>query len=181
MNKQLDFNNNIDLIDQCSRYMDLLVNNEEGKTYFDQWAMWIGQNLNIILSNYVIPNGKIIQAGTWNGNVYFELQKIFKKERCIGFDIEKYINDDSIIYGDFRKIHKQYPYTCALFYNGLGSWEYNKKSKSAGLEYAIKNLVPGGLYLDVIHGNKSILTDIPQLEFCQIYDDILLILRKKND
>ena len=131
-----------------------------------------------MLLEYNIPSGKVVQAGTWNGDMYFVLQEIFGKETCIGFDIEKYINDTSIIYGDFRKIYKDYPIPCCIFYNGLGSWKCNKTSKQAGLDYAIKNLVSGGLYLDVIHKDNTILKDIPELEYCNTYDNKLIILKK---
>lgn len=167
-----------DIIDQDIRYMDTINKNPDIKRLFDNWAHWVKTNLENILASYAIPKGFIIQAGTWNGDFYNELKKIFGNKRCIGFDIENYIDDPSIIYGDFRKINSSYPFECAVFYNGLGSWDYNKKSKQAGLEYAIKNLVKGGLYLDVIHQNTNILKDIPSLKYCNTYDKKLIILKK---
>jgi hypothetical protein len=173
---KLDPTSNIDFVDQNSRYMDLLY--KDNPIIFDNWAIWIKENLKSILSKYNIPSGNIVQAGTWNGDMYFTLQDIFGKENCIGFDIENYIDDDSIIYGDFRKIHKEHPISCSLFYNGLGSWKCNTISKQAGLDYAIQNLVPNGLYLDVIHKDNNILKDIPNLEYCNTYDNKLIILKK---
>jgi len=173
---KLDTNSNIDFVDQSTRYMDFLY--KEESLIFDKWALWIKENLETTLSTYTIPTGKVVQAGTWNGDMYFVLQKIFGKDCCIGFDIEQYINDSSIIYGDFRKIYNDHPISCCLFYNGLGSWKCNKTSKQAGLDYAIKNLVSGGLYLDVIHKDNTILKDIPELEYCNTYDNKLIILKK---
>ena len=173
---KLNTTNNIDFVDQHPRYMDLLY--KETPVIFDKWAIWIKTNVELILSEYNIPPGNVVQAGTWNGDMYFTLQQIFGKELCKGFDIEKYIDDSSIIYGDFRKIHNDYPIPCCLFYNGLGSWKCNKKSKQAGLEFAVQNLIPGGLYLDVIHGDNNILKNIPQLEYCNTYDNRLIILKK---
>lgn len=173
---KLDFSSKKDFVDQNTRYMDLLYDQEP--EIFDKWAEWIKTYLKSILSEYHIPKGTVVQAGTWNGDMYFTLQEIFGKENCVGFDIEKYIDDSSIVYGDFRKIHKEFPMQVSVFYNGLGSWKHNKESKQAGLEYALNNLIPGGLYLDVIHGDHTILKNIPQLEHCNTYDDRLIILKK---
>jgi hypothetical protein len=173
---KLDKTNNVDFVDQNSRYMDLLY--EDNPVIFNNWAIWINEKLKDVLSEYNIPSGNVVQAGTWNGDMYFVLQEIFGKETCIGFDIEKYLDDTSIIYGDFRKIYKDHSVPCCLFYNGLGSWKYNRTSKQAGLDYAIKNLIPGGLYLDVIHKDNTILKDIPELSYCNTYDNKLIILKK---
>ncbi len=177
--KVLDFTSNIDYVDQNPSYMDELY--DINPEFFEKWFVWIKTNLHKILKMYNVPEGDIIQAGTWNGIVYDEFKKIFGTDRCKGFDIVKYINDNSIIYGDFRKTSLDYNGKCALFYNGLGAWDKNKNSKEAGLEFAKKNLVPGGLYLDVIHHDNSILLDIPELKYCNTYDNKLIILRKIDD
>jgi len=164
------------IIDIDKRYMDKLYKYEPD--VFNKWAMWIKTNLANLLKTYNIPSGKIVQVGTWNGDFYFELQKIFGTERCIGFDIAQYIDDPSIIYGDFREIKNNYSIPCALFYNGLGSWKHNVESKTAGLLWAKENLVSGGLYLDVIHKDLNILKDIEGLQYCNTYDDRLIVLKK---
>jgi hypothetical protein len=177
--RHLDYNSDIDFVDQDIRYMDLLYYDDT--RLFENWFIWIKENLYNILKTYEISDKKIIQAGTWNGLVYNEFKNIFGSERCVGFDIETYVADDSIIYGDFRKIQHNFNMECSLFYNGLGSWKKNKTSKQAGLDYALRNLVPGGLYLDVTHQDNSILLDIPELKYCNTYDNKLIILRKTND
>lgn len=173
---KLNFDSEIDFVDQHSRYMDILY--KDNPKVFDNWAEWIKLNLKNILSKYDLPDGKIVQAGTWNGDMYFVLQEIFGKHNCIGFDIEKYIDDESIIYGDFKLIHKDHNIPCSLFYNGLGNWKHNKNSKQAGLDYALNNLVPNGLYIDVIHGDNDILKNIPTLEYCATYDNKMIICKK---
>ena len=75
---KLDTTSNIDFVDQSSRYMDLLYT--DNPIIFDNWAIWIKKNLKNLLSKYDIPAGNIVQAGTWNGDMYFILQEIFGKE-----------------------------------------------------------------------------------------------------
>ena len=61
----------------------------------------------------------------------------------------------------------------------MGNWLYNKKSKTSGLEYAKRNLIQGGLYLDSIHMDTTILKDVEGLNYMATYDDKLIILRKE--
>ena len=142
----LDFDSEVDFVDQNVRYMDELYSLEG--TRFDAWRDWIRANLEDALSSYTSPAGKVIQAGTWNGDFYNELKRIYGNDRCVGFDIVEYIEDDTIIHGDFRTIHSANNMDCAIFYNGLGTWENNVTSKQAGLTYALANLAPGGIYLE---------------------------------
>lgn len=149
---KLNFKSSKDFVDQNSRYMDILYQTE--KELFDNKKKYLGK-INNLLNTLEIPNGYIIEAGVWQGDIYKIFQTYFGHHRCIGFDIEKYINDSSIIYGDFRKIHTQYNFKCSLFFNGLGAWKYNRSSKQSGLDYATKNLVIGGYYLDTNINNDS--------------------------
>jgi hypothetical protein len=142
---KLNFKSHKDLVDQNTRYMDILY--QEEKELFDRKKTYLGR-IPKLLDTLEIPTGYIIEAGVWKGDIYKIFQSYFGKENCIGFDIEKYIDDDSIIYGDFRNIHGNYNTQCSLFFNGLGSWTNNYSSKLSGLEYAINNLVINGYYFD---------------------------------
>ena len=142
---KLNFDSNIDFVDQNTRYMDILYN--EKKELFDNKQQRLNQVVSL-LPSLDIPLGYIIEAGVWTGDIYKIFQTYFGKERCIGFDIEQYIDDESLIYGDFRNIHSNYNMDCSLFFNGLGSWRNNYSSKLSGLEYAVTNLVINGYYLD---------------------------------
>ena len=175
----ISWNKNVDIVDDNRYYMNELMQDPEAEMTLNKWRDWVEHNLPEILFQYLIPEGKIIQAGVWNGDFYTILKEIFGGDRCIGFDIVKYIEDDSVIYSDFRDLKDEHQFPCALFYNGMGNWLYNKKSKTSGLEYAKRNLVQGGLYLDSIHMDTTILKDVEGLNYMATYDDRLIILRKE--
>lgn len=175
----ISWNKEVDIIDDNLYYMNELMQDPVAEETLNKWKNWVEDNLGKILSQYTIPDGTIIQAGVWNGDFYSVLKDIFGKERCVGFDIVKYIEDDSVIYSDFRDLKDEYQFPCALFYNGMGNWLYNKKSKTSGLEYAKRNLIQGGLYLDSIHMDTTILKDVEGLNYMATYDDKLIILRKE--
>lgn len=142
---KLNLNSNIDLVDQNTRYMDD-IEIYDPNTFKERNSRLV--NLPEILKRLEFPSGFIVEAGVWKGDVYKILQGYFGKDRCVGFDIEQYIDDPSIIYGDFRLIKDQHNYTSSLFVNGLGTWKNNKSSKQAGVEYANNNVVLGGYYFD---------------------------------
>ena len=178
----LDLNSGIDFIDQDIRYMNQLF--EMNPPLFTHWQSWFEANLQAILDVHTIPAGKVVQAGTWTGAFYRELQSIFGAPRCVGFDIVDYgINDDSVIYADFRDVqaNNTHPIETAVFYNGLGSWQYNTASKQAGLDWAVNNLVSGGIYLDVYHNKperEQALKEVAGLTWYGTYDRKLIVLIK---
>ena len=85
---KLNFDSNIDFVDQNTRYMDILYN--EKKESFDNKQQRLNQVVSL-LPSLDIPLGYIIEAGVWTGDIYKIFQTYFGKERCIGFDIEQYI------------------------------------------------------------------------------------------
>lgn len=178
----LDLNSGVDFIDQDIRYMDQLY--ADNPILFDHWQFWFEANLETILNEHTIPEGKVVQAGTWTGAFYRELQRIFGVDRCVGFDIVDYgINDDSVNYADFRDVqaNNTHPMDAAVFYNGLGSWQYNTASKQAGLDWALANLVSGGIYIDVIHKKperEQALKDVAGLTWHGTYSEKLIVLVK---
>ena len=173
----LDFNSNVDFVDQNIRYMDELYALDSVR--FDNWRDWCNANLATAIQQYEIPtNGKVVMAGTWNGNLYSILQGMFGADRCVGFDIVSYYDDihNSIIYGDFRNIHADHSMAVDVIYNGLGTWEHNTTSKQSGLDYALNNLVSGGLYLEPkTPGAVNKLNTVAELEpLANIYDRVLI-------
>ena len=178
----LDFNSGVDFVDQNTRFMDdLYYNSESGKAWFDNWQDWLDTNLSTALSNYTIPAGKVVEAGVFDGRLYSLFQSIFGADRCVGFDIVSYFDDTSgtVIYGDIRQIHADHPMDIAVIYSGLGTWEHQKTSKEAGLQYAINNLVTGGLYLEP-KTPRSIerMSQVSELEFLEFNQGRLGIYRK---
>jgi hypothetical protein len=172
----LDFNSGIDLVDQDIRYMDQLYASSPSR--FDNWRDWCKNNLISSISDYAIPAGKIIMAGTWNGDLYSMFQTKYGSENCVGFDIVNYYDDphNTIVYGDFRIIHENNNHDTSIFYNELGTWEHNATYKQSGLTYALRNLVPGGIYLEPYTKKAEyILSNTTELEVLKI--DRLIICR----
>jgi len=124
---------------------------------------------------------------------YFQLGKISEQTKTIWFVFHGYgmlsqyfikkfknlENNQTYILSISRDLKDEHQFPCALFYNGMGNWLYNKKSKTSGLEYAKRNLIQGGLYLDSIHMDTTILKDVEGLNYMATYDDKLIILRKE--
>ena len=88
----LNFDSDVDFVDQDVRYMDELYSLQTAR--FDAWKDWVETNLETSLNTYTIPTGNVVQAGTWNGDVYNELKRIYGIDRCVGFDIVEYIEDE---------------------------------------------------------------------------------------
>lgn len=174
----LNIESTVDYVDQNIRYMDSLCQNKNQRIYFDNWISHCKEVIDLFCDVSQIPDGKIVYAGVWEGEIYRKFQDIFSpEERVIGFDITKYSNDTNVIYGDFRKIAHEYQYPCSVFFNGLGHWGRNTSSKQAGLDYAIKNLVPDGLYFDNYHRGNIFKSLHPRLEY---QGTIESVFTKKN-
>ena len=148
----LDYNSDVDFPDQDSAYMNTLeVDYAEEFAARKSWlidSLLIEYDLDVLS---VPSNGKIVEIGIWKGHVYEKLKTKYTAERCIGFDIHDYLNNDdsSVVIGDFRTINSSYDQDVALVYNGCGGWDTNSSSKQAGLDYAYRNLVSGGYYIDL--------------------------------
>lgn len=142
----LDFNSNVDFVDQNIRYMDDLYALDSN--HFDAWRDWTQANLSTKLDSYTLPTGKVIMLGTWNGDVYSVFKNKYGSENCKGFDIVAYYEDTTTTIGDFRDIHEDHAMDAALIYNAMGTWEHNGLSKEAGLTYSVANLVTGGYYIE---------------------------------
>jgi hypothetical protein len=175
----LNFDSDVDFVDQDVRYMDILY--AETPTGLDRWRNWFQSNLPAILAEIPAPEGKVVQAGTWNGDFYNVLINLYGADNCVGFDIAQYIEDDSITYGDFRIVGPQTSIQSAVFYNGMGSWKNNATSKQAGLNWATENLVSGGIYFDVHHGKhdrEQILKELPDFTWYNTFGQQLVVLIK---
>jgi hypothetical protein len=175
----LNFDSEVDFVDQDVRYMDQLEALEPNR--FSNWRDWCNTNLISAINSYTIPEGKVVMPGVWNGNIYSLLQAEYGSERCVGFDIVSYYTEthNSVVYGDFREIHTNNAHSIAVLYNGLGTWENNTTSKQAGLTYALANLVSGGIYLEP-RTDLAVQTLQAEdgLEYLECYGDRLIICRK---
>lgn len=172
----LNLNSSNDLVDQHTRYMDLLE--EMDPSTFAERNNRL-KHLPNILDQLIFLDGYIVEAGVWKGDLYKIFQKYFGKNRCKGFDIEKYIDDPSIIYGDFRKIKDLHPFKSSVFVNGLGTWKNNKLSKIAGLDYAIKNLIVGGYYFDTHYFFEPVIEKTKLFKKVNIKNNNLFVVYQK--
>jgi hypothetical protein len=175
---KIDLNSKIDLVDQYTRYMDLLEK-YDANTFKERNSKL--HLIPAILERLVLPDGYIIEAGVWKGDLYKIFQNYYGKDRCIGFDIEQYINDTSIIYGDFRLIKNKHKYQCSLFVNGLGTWKNNKSSKQAGVDYANENLMLGGYYFDTHYLFEPEIEKTKNFEYIEINQLFVVYKKIKND
>ena len=175
----LNYSSDVDFIDQSASYMtDVEADNpsafEARKSEFID-----STKIEDMLDSLTVPaTGKICEAGVWKADVYNKLKSTFGAEKCIGFDSYDYLDtpDDSITIGDFRSIHSDHDQDISLFWNNQGGWDTNSSLKLAGLNYAYKNLVSGGYYIDLkfFEGSPS-LDSYPN--FTDISDNIFRIYR----
>lgn len=147
----IDYNSSVDYPDQDVAYMNIL-SVDQADAFQDRktWLIDSGR-ISQALDELTIPSsGKIIEVGIWEGDIYEQLKTYFGADRCLGFDIYDYLNNDdsSVTIGDFRTIHSDHNQDCAVVFNGAGGWDTNTSSKQAVLDYAYANLVSGGYYLD---------------------------------
>lgn len=147
---RLSWNKKLDVVDEMKDYMNELMQNEESDRLFNSYLGWLQTNLKNILSTIEYPNGMFVYAGAWNKDFVDVFVNSVKHNNFVAFDIFQYYKNDYTKIIDIREISPdhEYNFACSVFYNGLGSWIHNKGSKIAGYEYAKRNLVKGGLYID---------------------------------
>ena len=138
-----------------------------------------GGKIEYMLDSLTVPEiGKVCEAGVWKADIYNKLKNAFGADRCIGFDSYDYLDtsDDSVTIGDFRSIHSDHDQDISLFWNNQGGWDTNGSLKLAGLNYAYRNLVSGGYYIDLMFFD-----DHPSLDaypnFVDVSDNLFRIYR----
>lgn len=146
----ISWNSQIDVVDEKKDYMYELMLNEESDRLFGSYLEWLQNNLKNTLSTIQYPVERFVYAGAWNKDFVEVFVDSVLHTELIAFDIFKYYPNNYTKIIDMREIDDQheYNYSCGVFYNGLGSWIHNRGSKLAGYEYAKRNLVQGGLYID---------------------------------
>ena len=148
--KKLSWNNKIDVVDEKINYMYSLIEEDGYDNFFHSYLKWLQENLKDILSTIDYPLDRLVYAGAWNKEFVDVFVDSVKHKELIAFDIFQYYQNDYTKIIDIRTIdeYHEFNYPCSVFYNGLGSWIHNRGSKLAGYEYAKRNLLKGGLYID---------------------------------
>lgn len=149
----LDYSSSVEFVDQNISFMNDLTADNPAEFALRKAELIDTTKIEDMLATLTVPEtGKICEAGTWKGDVYNKLKTAFGAGRCIGFDCHDYLDtpDASVTIGDFRAIHSEHNQDIALFWNGLGGWDTNTSSKQTGLDYAYRNLVSGGYYIDLL-------------------------------
>lgn len=149
-NKKLSWNDEIDVVDEKIDYMNSLIQEDGYDNFFHSYLIWLQENLKDILLPIDYPSDRLIYAGAWNKDFVDVFVDSVRHTELVAFDIFEYYKNNYTKIIDMREIddRHEYNYSCGVFYNGLGSWIHNRGSKLAGYEYAKRNLLKGGLYID---------------------------------
>lgn len=147
---KLSWNDRIDVVDEQVDYMNAMMQEEGSDRWFGSYLNWLQTNLKAVLSTIEYPMDRFVYAGAWNKDFVDVFVDSVRHTELIAFDIFEYYQNNYTKIIDIREIDDlhEYNYSCGVFYNGLGSWIHNRGSKLAGYEYAKRNLVQGGLYID---------------------------------
>lgn len=110
-------------------------------------------NVNIaksVIPTFDIPDGYIVEYGSWRGSVIDVLSGIYGKDRVFGFDIGNFFNHPQIHGIDVRHLagSRQYKIPIALAWNDLSEWNGSPMGKQAALDHALNNLVNDGIYIE---------------------------------
>lgn len=117
-------------------------------TDMSEWHQEIHPVLARIARSGIVPaQGKIIELGSYQGKSLRVLNKLFGAERVRGCDIHNYTHNSQITIQDVRSenFHMDTP---ALVWSDVSNWTSSPRSKLAAFNWAKKNLVSGGIYID---------------------------------
>lgn len=131
----------MDKVDDNKRYLEF--------SDMSWWQIQIDNFFNEILFELNdIPEGYIIEFGTFKCVSLNKLIKKYGEARCFGFDIINYINHPNVKETDVRKLNTDYDVPIAIAINDLGNWRTSPESRNAVLDFATRNIVSAGYYVD---------------------------------
>jgi len=135
-------------------------------------------NVNIaktVIPTFYIPEGYLVEYGSWRGAVIDTLSEKYGADRVFGFEIGNFFKHEQINDIDVRHLsgNRKYVVPIALAWNDLSEWNGSPIAKQAALDHALNNLVDGGIYIehkacpDYIHShpNLSLLHETKHLLF----------------
>ena len=88
----------------------------------------------------------IIELGVNRCESFNVLCEMFGKSRCRGFDLENVTKNPLVRCCDIRKFDEIIP--TALCVNEIGGWKVTPESRRAAFDWAVKNIVSGGLLIE---------------------------------
>jgi len=165
----------IDSVDYDKKYMEKVITFDWWESKWKNYNDWFCNEAMVYLKS-LNPQGTMIFAGVYDGFDYALIKDTFNIN-VIGIDIVNYSPYD-IIVADVRDYLEKCNTEITYFWNGIGPWPWNRKSKQACFNYAKKYLINGGYYIDHIHT----LRDAPLIandNLFDILDDKFFIMRKK--
>jgi hypothetical protein len=105
--------------------------------------------------------GRIVEMGSYQGHSLQKLNSVFGADRVIGLDIHAYTKNPQILIGDIRsEVSPLRDGPAALVWNDVSNWNNSPRSKIAAFEWAKRNLVTGGIYVDDAMKNLPIDLDL---------------------
>ncbi len=122
--------------------------------------------------NVIVPgNGKVVELGVFKGESSKVLKSIFGSERYMGVDLHPYSEIEGVVRADVREMGDLRGERAAFVWNDISTWKGSPRSRLAALNWAKRNLMTGGVYID--EGTASIPSDVN-------YDGLEVIHRGQN-
>ena len=121
--------------------------NEWKATY---WETYIADFVKELLQEYRLPEGDIMEYGSYKGGLIDTLKELYPLRKITGFDTDNLANHKDIVEIDIRQLSSMREYDCSIDFavNDIPIWEHSGPSKMAAYSHAMTNLVDGGYYLE---------------------------------
>lgn len=103
-----------------------------------------------VIPTFDLPDGYIVEYGSWRGAVIDELSRRYGSHRVFGFEIGNFFDHRQIHNIDVRHLagNRQYQRPIALAWNDLSEWNGSPMGKQAAFDHALNNLVDDGIYIE---------------------------------
>lgn len=149
-----------DKVDRKANYLD--------GTDMSFWHRQIHPVITSVLPKLGVPrHGSILEIGVYKGDSFHLLSQTFGSERVRGIDLCRYIEDPRILNSDVRALKPEHDMPLAVAWNDVSTWKGSPRSKMAAFEYARRNLVVSGLYID--ESFSDLPKDLPLSDFKLVY------------
>ncbi len=112
------------------------------------WHEEIDSFFENVLSVIDIPEGWIVEVGTYKARSFKKFCSRFGVERCLGFEAYPYVQHPAIVVKDIRSVNREFDRPVAFGWNNASNWEGSPRSKLAALNYLTRNIVKGGYLLE---------------------------------
>lgn len=133
-----------------------------------------------VIPKFELPQGFIVEYGSWRGSVIDELSRRYGVHRVFGFEIGNFFGHLQIHDFDVRHLagNRQYQRPIALAWNDLSDWNGSPMGKQAAFDHALTNLVDGGIYIEhrkcpdyiLSHPNLTLIDETKHLLFFRFND-----------